>query len=73
MLRAFNARYEAFNWGVSNARNGYHIEMLIDGEWQRISCHFSRYRDTYMAMWHFAGDIYPWGIVICYTVSLKSI
>ena len=73
MLRAFNARYEAFNWGVSNARYGYHIQMLIDGEWQRISYPFHSFREAYEAMRHFAGDIYPWGIVICYTVSLKSI
>ena len=62
-----------FNWGVSNARYAYFILMLIDGKWQRISFYFSCYRDAYKAMRHFAGDIYPWGIVICYTVSLTSI
>ena len=62
-----------FNWGVSNARYAYFILMLIDGEWQRISFHYHGFEEAYQAMLHFAGDIYPWGIVICYTISLKSI
>ena len=62
-----------FKRGVSNARYAYLIDMKIDGEWQRISTHFSRYREAYEEMLHFAGDHYPWDIMICRTISLKNI
>ena len=60
-----------FDWGVSNARYAYFIEMKIDGEWLRISENYTSYMEAWYAMWNFSAHDYPWSFFIIHTIKFN--
>ena len=49
----------------------YLIYMEIDGKWERISKPFSTYEHAHEAMLNFGIELYPWGILIVWTIKFR--